>query len=100
MIDFSTTPEQRALAEAGSALLQGATDRGGPDAGDATWTALAEFGALGLLTESGGGSLSDLVALFGALGAGLCPDRSWPAPRPVPCWTATRQPCSPTDVCG
>jgi Acyl-CoA dehydrogenase, C-terminal domain len=73
VIDFSTTPEQRALAEAGSALLQGATDRGGPDAGDATWTALAEFGALGLLTESGDGSLSDLVALFGALGAGLCP---------------------------
>jgi hypothetical protein len=73
MIDFSTTAEQRALADAARALLLGAPDAGAPDAGPSTWTALAEFGALGLLTESGGGDRRDLVALLGALGAGLCP---------------------------
>ena len=73
MIDFSTTAEQRALADASGALLDTCTDVGGTDAGDSTWHALAEFGALGLLTESGGGDLGDLVALFDALGGGLCP---------------------------
>jgi acyl-CoA dehydrogenase-like protein len=73
VIDFSTTGEQRELAVASAALLRGCTDCGGADASDATWRALADFGAWGLLTSSGGGALGELVALLGALGAGLCP---------------------------
>jgi Acyl-CoA dehydrogenase, C-terminal domain len=73
VIDFSRTDEQLALADAAAGLLRGCDDCGGADAGDATWRALADFGAWGLLTESGGGSLGDGVALAEALGAGLCP---------------------------
>jgi alkylation response protein AidB-like acyl-CoA dehydrogenase len=73
VIDFSTTPEQHALADAAVALLRGRPDCGAADATDATWHALAEFGALGLLTPAGGGGLGDVVALLDALGGGLCP---------------------------
>jgi hypothetical protein len=73
VIDFSTTDEQRALADAAGALLRGCPDTGGVDAGAPTWQALAEFGAWGLLTDSGGGTLGELVALLDALGGGLCP---------------------------
>jgi alkylation response protein AidB-like acyl-CoA dehydrogenase len=73
VIDFSIRPEQRALADAAGALLRSRPDRGAADATDATWHALAEFGALGLLTPTGGGQLGDVVALLDALGGGLCP---------------------------
>jgi alkylation response protein AidB-like acyl-CoA dehydrogenase len=73
VIDFSTTPEQRALADAAGVLLRGRPDCGAADAAEATWHALAEFGALGLLTPAGGGGLGDVVALLDALGGGLCP---------------------------
>lgn len=73
MIDFSTTNEQRDLAGAAEALLRNRTDCGGPDADGSTWAALAEFGAWGLLTPTGGGGHGDLVALLDALGGRLCP---------------------------
>jgi alkylation response protein AidB-like acyl-CoA dehydrogenase len=73
MIDFSTTHEQRELAQAAGMLLRGRDDLGAGDAGEATWRALAEFGAFALLTPASGGGFGDLVALADALGGGLCP---------------------------
>ncbi|MDI1288338.1 MAG: acyl-CoA dehydrogenase family protein [bacterium] len=69
MIDFSTTPEQLAFADAVIAALG---SRGSDDA-QARWNALSDLGALTLLTADGGGDLSDLVALMGAVGVDGCP---------------------------
>ncbi len=69
MIDFSSTPEQLAFADAVAAALRSA------ESADvqATWNALSDLGALSLLTADGGGDLRDLVALMGPLGAACCP---------------------------
>jgi alkylation response protein AidB-like acyl-CoA dehydrogenase len=73
MIDFAMTSDQRALADAAAALMRRHADTGSPDASPDTWRALADFGALTLLTKHGGGDTRDLVALMGALGSTLCP---------------------------
>lgn len=73
MIDFSATADQDAFAEAVTAALRVDVAPGATDASPETWRDLAELGALGLLTDDGGGDLRDLVALMTALGAAGCP---------------------------
>ena len=73
MIDFAMTPDQRAFAGAAAELMRKRPDAGAPDASPETWQALAQLGALALLTKDGGGDTRDLVALMGALGSVLCP---------------------------
>jgi alkylation response protein AidB-like acyl-CoA dehydrogenase len=73
MIDFTATDDQRAFAGAVLATLRDRPDRFVPDASPELWQSLAELDALALLTDEGGGSLADLVALMGALGSGGCP---------------------------